>query len=190
MEAYRYQELAYLVVPVILGVEFFLNAKEEKKGKDEVPLGSYVLDICGFLFTALIPAIFILTIWAIESKAFPLREETLARFDRYAVMFLFMGAWWQVYMIGALRIRRLRDEVGFVNMWLPFLGLGIFISVLVLWVSPWGLKWVSIVWFLILTGIFSFVKKRYKTLERALWILAGITFVLENILFVWLETVV
>ncbi|HHN66281.1 MAG TPA: hypothetical protein ENK09_13070 [Nitrospirae bacterium] len=190
MEAYRYQELVYLVVPVILGVEFFLNAKEEKKGKEDVPLGSYVLDLCGFVFTALVPAVFILTIWAIETKAFPLREETLARFDRYAVMFLFMGAWWQVYMIGALRIRRLRERLCFINMWAPFLGLGVFISLLVLWVSPWGLKWVSIIWFLILTGVFSAIRLKPKTLERVFWVLAGITFLLENILFIWLETVV
>ncbi len=190
MEAYRYQELVYLIVPVILGMEFFMNAKNEKKAKEEVPLGSYVLDFCGFIFMALVPAIFILTIWAIETDAFPLRDETLARFDRYAVMFLFMGAWWQVYMIGALRVRRLRERVNFKNLWIPLLGLGIFISLLVLWVSPWGLKWISIGWFVILAALLSVLQVKPKTIERVFWILAVVTFLFENILFLWLETVV
>lgn len=31
MEAYRYQELVYLVVPVMLGMEFLMCAKDERR---------------------------------------------------------------------------------------------------------------------------------------------------------------
>ncbi len=190
MEAYRYQEIAYLIVPVTLGLEFFMTAKNEKKDKNETPLGSYVLDLWGFVFFALIPAMFVFTIWAIESKAFPLRESTLARLDRYGVMFMFMGAWWQIYIIGALRARRLLSLESRVSLWGPFIGLGTFISLLVLWVSPWNLKWVSVGWFLVISAALHFFKAGPKTIERVLWILAGITFIVENIIFVWLETIV
>ncbi len=190
MEAYRYQELAYLVVPVFLGTEFFISARNERRERREAPLGSYVLDFCGFLFTALVPAIFIFTIWAIESKAFPLRESTLARLDRYGVMFLFMGSWWQVYMIGALRAARLADRYRPVYLWGPFIGLGVFISLLVLWVSPWNLKWISVGWFLSVSAILHFLKVKPKNMARIFWVLTAVTFFCENILFIWLETLV
>ena len=191
MEAYRAQQLVYLVVPVLLGIEFFLTANEERKDKDETPLGYYVLDFLGFVFAALLPAVIIFTVWAIETKAFPQQVMPLARLDRYAVMFFFMGAWWQVYLYTALRARRMqRKEAGPMFLWLPFLGLGIFISMLVLWVSPWNLKWVSVAWFLLLFGFFRGLKVRAKKIERAMWVLAGLTFFAENIMFIWLASVV
>ncbi len=191
MEAYRYQQLVYLAVPVILGIEFFRCANEEKRGREETPLGYYLLDVFGFVFTALLPAVFIFTIWAIETKAFPQQIVPLARLDRYAVMFLFMGAWWQVYLFAALRARRLgRTEGSRVRLWGPFLFLGVFISLLVLWVSPWNMKWISVVWFLFLFGILAGLKLRLMYVERTMWVLAALTFAVENVLFLWLESVV
>ncbi len=191
MEAYRYQQFAYLVIPVLLGIEFFITAKDEKAGAEDTPLGSYVLDFLGFLFTALIPAIFIFTIWAVETKAFPLQDMTLARLDRYAVLFFFMGSWWQVHMIGALRARRLADDdIGRWRLWVPYLVLGIFISVLILWVSPFHLKWASMAWFLIVFVVLRFSKARPKTVRRVFWVLTVFFFLVENVMFIFMETVV
>ncbi|RMG73291.1 MAG: hypothetical protein D6710_03610 [Nitrospirae bacterium] len=190
MQAYRYQEIAYLVVPIMLGYEFFRTARDEKRGKEETPIGSYVLDFFGFLFITLVPALFLFTIWAIEKGKYNFGVETLARFDRYGVMFMFMGAWWQVYIIAALRARRLQRENKPLSLWGPFLGLGIFISLLVLWVSPWGLKWVSVGWFIGLTGLLWALKVKPRTLEKLFWGLAIFTFFLENIVFIWLESIV
>ncbi len=190
MEAYRYQEFAYLVVPIMTGYEFFVAAKKERASRGDSPLGAYILDICGFIFMALIPALFIFTIACLEAGLFAFREETLARLDRYGVMFFFMGAWWQVYIIGALRARRSQGENLLKQVWIPFISLGIYISLLILWVSPWGLKWVSLGWFILFTLFMAIIKPSKRTVERVLWILAGITFFLENILFLWLETVV
>jgi hypothetical protein len=189
MEAYRYQQIAYLVVPVMLGIEFFQCAKDEKGGREETSLGVYALDFFGFVFAALFPAIFAFTIWAVETKAFPAQSLPLARLDRYAVLFFFMGAWWQVYLFGALRARRMQKrEAGRFYLWVPFLVLGAFISFLVLWVSPWNLKWISAGWFLFVFAILSFF--RMKVVERAMWILAAVTFFVENILFIWFESLV
>lgn len=191
MEAYRYQEFIYLVVPVMLGMEFLMCAKDERRNRAETPLGSYLLDFLGFVFMALIPAVFLFTIWAVETKKFPLQELTLARLDRYGVLFFFMGAWWQVYLFGALRARRMKNkEVDRWYLWIPFLALGIFISFLVLWVSPWNLKWASAIWFLIIFGVLNVIKARPKAIETTMWVLAAITFLVENILFLWLESVV
>lgn len=189
MEAYRYQQLAYLVLPVMLGMEFFLCAKEEKKGKEDTSLGFYVLDMLGFIFMAVFPALFIFTIWASETKAFPLQGLPIARLDRYAVLFFFMGAWWQVYLFGALRARRMqRRESSRWYLWVPFLFLGVYISFLALWVSPWGLKWVSIAWFLFIFSVLNFCSN--KTIERSMWVLSIITFVVENMMFIWFDSLI
>lgn len=190
MEGYRYQELVYLVVPISLGLEFFMAARKEKASDGARPLGAYILDLCGLIFTAVIPAMFIFTIVCIETKAFPLRLDTLARFDRYGVMFMFLGAWWQVYIWAALRARRFPPEQYLKKLWLPFLVAGIYISLLILWVSPWGLKWVSIIWFFALTGLLVLFKAGPRTVEKTMWVLAGLTFLIENIFFLWLETLV
>jgi hypothetical protein len=191
MQAYRYHELAYLIIPIVLGMEFFRCAKEEKKEKNESSLGFYVLDILGFMFTALLPAVFIFTIWAIESEAFPLQSSALARLDRYAVMFFFMGAWWQVYLFSALRARRMKTGgMKKSYLWLPFLLLGVFVSLLVLWVSPWNLKWISVAWFFLICGTLSLTGAGLKTIEKTMWGLAVATFLLENVVFMWLESVV
>lgn len=189
MESYRYQQIAYLVVPIMLGIEFFLCARDERKDKEIAPVGSYLLDFFGFIFSALIPAIFFFTIWAVEYKAFPLQATTLARLDRYGVMFFFLGAWWQVYIFAALRARRIRLKNGSRwILWIPYLLLGIFISLLVLWVSPWNLKWISVGWFFMLFIVL--IKAYMKTVERVFWALTGFTFFMENILFIWLESVI
>ncbi|RPI38029.1 MAG: hypothetical protein EHM54_01530 [Nitrospiraceae bacterium] len=191
MEAYRYQQFAYLVVPILLGIEFFMCARDEKKGKEEIPLGFYVLDFLGFLFMAVVPAVFIFTIWAVETKSFPGQIEPLARLDRYGVMFFFMGGWWQVYLFGALKARRMvNEEKSRMYYWVPFLALGIFISLLVLWVSPWNLKWISVAWFFLIFGSLNGLKARFKTIERTMWVLTGLTFVIENALFIFLESVI
>jgi len=191
MESYRYQEFIYLIVPVMLGMEFFMTARAERKDAEETPIGSYVLDFFGFAFAAVLPALFIFTIWAVEGNRFHFGAETLARLDRYAVMFFFMGSWWQVYMIGALRARRLRKlNTSDWYVWLPYLALGLYISLLVLWVSPWGLMWLSIFWFFFTFGILKGLKVSPRNTERVFWALGIFTFVAENVPFVWLDAIV
>jgi hypothetical protein len=191
MDIYRYQELAYLAVPVVLGMEFFLSAKVEKKGREETPLGSYVLDFFGFVFTALLPAIFIFTIWAVESKSFPLQGMALAKLDRYAVLFFFVGGWWQIFLFGALRARRMKaQKAGKWSLWGPLITLGVFISLLVLWDSPWNLKWISLLFYLLIFGLLNVFKAGMKTIERTMWVLSVITFIMVNIMFILLESLV
>ncbi|RJQ18064.1 MAG: hypothetical protein C4560_07730 [Nitrospiraceae bacterium] len=189
MEFYRYKEIAYLVVPVSLGIEFFLSAKEEKKDKETAPVGSYLLDFLGYVFSALIPAIFFFTIWAIEYKAFPRQEVLLAKMDRYGVMFFFLGSWWQILVLTALKSRRIRlNNASKWKAWTPYLLLGAYISLLILWVAPWNLKWVSVFMFLALFGVLWRVT--LKTAEKVLWALSVMVIFMENILFIFLETIV
>jgi len=94
-------------------------------------------------------------------------------------------------MIAALRARRMRQREGtHWYLWGPYLILGIFVSVLILWVSPFHLKWVSMIWFFLVFGMLRISRASPKTVERLLWIFAAILFMLENIIFMFLETVV
>lgn len=189
MEPYRYKEIAYLIVPVLLGTEFFLSAKDEKKGKETAPIGAYLLDFLGYVFSAFIPALFLFTIWVIENKTFPRQEILLAKLDRYGVMFFFFGAWWQILILTALRARRFRlNNDSKWKAWMPYLFLGIYISLLVLWVAPWNLKWISVFLFLLLFAVLS--RASLKTVEKIFWLLSAISIFMENILFIFLETVV
>jgi len=189
MEPYRYQQMAYLIVPVSLGIEFLLSSKDEKKDKETPPIGTYLLDALGYMFSILIPGIFFFIIWAIEHNIFPRQEVMLAKFDRYGVMFFFLGAWWQIVALTALRSRRIRQNNSSKwKVWIPYLLLGTYISLLVLWVAPWNLKWVSVFLFLIVFA--CLFKTSLKTVERIFWLLSIVIIFIENILFIFLETVV
>lgn len=82
------------------------------------------------------------------------------------------------------------EEKNMLYYWGPFLALGIFISMLVLWVSPFNLKWISVAWFFFIFGSLSVFKAGLKAIERTMWVLAGFTFIFENALFIWLENVI
>ena len=94
-------------------------------------------------------------------------------------------------MIGALRARRMKKrQAGEWYLWGPYLALGIYISLLILWISPFGMKWASIALFLATFGILRSTKARPNTVERVLWVLCILFFILENIGFMFMETVV
>jgi hypothetical protein len=74
-----------------------------------------------------------------------------------AVMFFFLGSWWQIFLITGLRARR-AAAVGkplFTCVWCPYLVLGLFVSALILWTAPFGLMWFSVFWFAASYGILN-----------------------------------
>ncbi len=192
MEGYRFQQFAYLVVPLTLGVEFFLTAKSERRKEGKESARAVTMDVFGYIFIALIPALFLFTIYSLEYKRFFLMEPLLHRLDRYGVMFFFLGAWWQVFLITSLRARRAVDRGGnyFLQVWLPYLLFGAFISALILWVAPWNLMWVSVFWFVSTCGLFSLVGASPATISKFLLVVAIVTVVCENILFIVLDAII
>lgn len=192
MEEYRYQQLAYLIIPLIAGIEFFRTARflRSKSGKESA--GALTLDACGYGFIAFIPAIFLFTIFSLEYHRFPLFMQILHRFDRYGVMFLFLGSWWQVFLITALRARRASESGGkmLLPVWVPYLLLGAFISALILWVAPFNLMWVSIFWFVASFGLLAGLRVAPGKVCRVFMALAVIVFLGENILFIILDAIV
>ena len=114
------------------------------------------------------------------------------RFDRYGVMFFFLGSWWQVFLITALRARRTADNGGSLlfSVWVPYLVLGAFISALILWVAPFNLMWVSIFWFVASFGLFAAIRVSADKICKVFMILAIVVLVGENILFVILDAIV
>lgn len=192
MEGYRFQQFAYLVVPLTLGVELFLTAKSERRKEGKESARAVTMDVLGYIFIALIPALFLFTIFSLEYKRFFLMEPLLHRLDRYGVMFFFLGAWWQVFLITSLRARRAIDRGGncFLPVWLPYLLFGAFISALILWVAPWNLMWVSVFWFLSTCGLFSLVGASPSTISKFLLVVAIATVIGENILFIVLDAII
>lgn len=192
MEGYRYQQLAYLVVPFAAGVELFLTAKCERKKSMRECAMAVIMDALGYVFVLLIPTMFLFTIFSIENHHLPQFVQILHRLDRYGVMFFFLGSWWQVFLITSLRARRAVDRRGglFLPVWLPYLVFGAFISALILWVAPWNLMWVSVVWFVATFGILTAVGVSPAKLSKIFLALAVVVLACENILFIILDAIV
>lgn len=192
MEGYRYQQFAFLIVPLSVGVEFFLTARTERKKAGKESARAVVMDAFGYVFTALVPAMFLFTIFSLEYKRFPLLVPVLHRIDRYGVMFFFLGAWWQVFLITALRARRNADRQGscFLQVWCPYLLFGAFISALILWVAPWNLMWVSFLWFVASCGACGLFGTSPSKVSKIFTALAIVVLFCENILFIMLDAIV
>lgn len=192
MEGYRFQQLAYLILPIVLGAEFFLNAHAERKKAGRESPGALALDVMGFLFAAGIPAIILITIVTLEFGILPLQQSTLHRMDRYGVMFMFLGSWWQVFLLGGLRARRAGSGEGrtLTSVLMPYLLFGVYISALILWVAPWNLMWVSIFWFVATFAVMAGFRMSAPRMARVFLALALFGFFGENILFLWLDAVV
>jgi len=192
MDGYRYQQFAYLVIPLIAGAEFFLCARQERKNTGKESAQAVTMEGCGYIFSALIPALFLFTILNLDDHRLPLLEQVLHRVDRYGVMFLFLGSWWQIFLITGLRARRAAStgKPVFTCVWLPYLLLGSFVSVLILWTAPFGIMWVSVVWFLVSFGLLNFFEVSAAKVSRIFLILAAITFIGENFFFVILDAII
>lgn len=192
MEGYRLQQFSYLVVPLTAGVEFFLTAKAERKKEGKEIAKAVAMDALGYVFIALVPAMFLFTIFSLEYKRFPLMEPVLHRIDRYGVMFFFLGAWWQVFVITALRARRAAVTAGscFKQVWCPYLLFGAYISALILWVAPWNLMWVSFFWFVATSGLCGLVGVSAPKVSKLFMVLAILVLFAENILFIMLDAIV
>ena len=194
MEGYRLQQFSYLVVPVTAGVEFFLTAKAERKKEGKEIAKAVAMDAFGYVFVALIPAMFLFTIFSLEYKRFPLMEQVLHRLDRYGVMFFFLGAWWQVFVITALRARRAANANKggscFFQVWCPYLAFGAYISALILWVAPWNLMWVSFFWFVATSGLCGLIGVSASKISKLFMVLAILVLFAENILFIMLDAIV
>ncbi len=192
MEGYRYQQLAYLIIPLIAGIEFFRSAESMRANAGKESASAVGMEACGYTFLLLIPAIFLFTIFSLEYQRFPLLVNVLHRLDRYAVMFLFLGSWWQIFLITGLRARRTSNAGGglLLSVWMPYLVLGAYVSALILWVAPFYLMWVSLFWFIASFGLFAAVRMSANKVSKLFLVLAALVFFGENIFFIILDAIV
>jgi hypothetical protein len=192
MEGYRYQQIAYLIVPVAAGIDFFLTARSERKRTGKESAVTVAMEAFGYVFTVVVPALFLFTIYNLENHRLPMMQQVLHRLDRYGVMFFFLGSWWQVFLITSLRAQRAAhgNEKIFLSVWLPYLIFGGFISALILWVAPWNLMWVSVFWFIGTFGLFAAVGVSPLKLSKIFLVLAILVLLGENILFIILDAIV
>ncbi len=192
MESYRYQQFLYLIIPLTVGIEFFLTAQQERRTLSKETAVAVMMDVGGYLFTALVPALFLFTIFSLSRHRLPLPEQFLHRMDRYGVMFFFLGSWWQIFLITGLRARRAAaaGKAIFTCVWCPYLALGLFVSALILWTAPFGLMWFSVFWFAASYGILYLFDVSAPKVSKVFFVLAGITFVCENFFFVILDAII
>lgn len=192
MEGYRYQQFAYLIIPFLTGVEFFRCAKAERGTTEKEMARVVAMDALGYAFIGLVPAVFLLTIISLEYHRLPLFVQVLHRLDRYGVMFFFLGGWWQIFLITALRARRVAGRGGsmFYSVWLPYLALGAFISALVLWSAPFNLMWVSFFWFAASFCLLAGIGTSTGNVAKIFLALTILVLVGENIFFVILDAIV
>ncbi len=192
MESYRYQQFLYLIIPLTVGIEFFLTAQQERKTLSKESALAVMMDAGGYLFTALIPALFLFTIFSLSQHRLTLPEQFLHRMDRYGVMFFFLGSWWQIFLITGLRARRAASAGRpiFTCVWCPYLALGLFVSALILWTAPFGLMWFSVFWFAASYGILSLFDVSALKVSKVFLILAALTFAGENFFFVILDAII
>jgi len=192
MESYRYLQFLYLIIPLTVGIEFFLTAQHERKTRNKESATAILMDAGGYFFTALIPVLFLFTILTLSQHRLQLPDQFLHRVDRYGVMFFFLGAWWQIFLITGLRARRVAapGKPLFSCVWCPYLALGIFVSALILWSAPFGLMWLSLFWFAASCGIFNLFDLSAPKVSRVFFILAGLMFIGENFFFVIIDAIV
>jgi len=192
MESYRYLQFLYLIIPLTVGIEFFLTAHQERETLSKESVVAIVMDAGGYLFTALIPALFLFTIFSLSQHRLPLPEQLLHRMDRYGVMFFFLGSWWQIFLITGLRARRAAaaGKPIFSCVWCPYLALGLFVSALVLWTAPFGLMWFSVFWFAASYGLLNLFDVSALKVSKVFLVLAGLTFLGENFFFVVLDAII
>jgi hypothetical protein len=192
MESYRYLQFLYLIIPVTVGIEFFLTAQQERKALNKESAVAVIMDIGGYVFTALIPALFLFTILSLSQHRLALPEQFLHRIDRYGVLFFFLGSWWQIFLITSLRARRAASSGKpiFSCVWCPYLVLGMYVSALILWTTPFGLMWFSVFWFAASYGILNLFSVSAAKVSRVFLVFAAITFFGENIFFVILDAII
>ena len=192
MEGYRYQQFSYLIVPLTTGIELFLTARAERKKSGKESAKSVVMDALGYVFLGIVPALFLFTIYSIENHRLETISQVLHRLDRYGVMFFFLGSWWQVFLITALRAMRAADRGAgiFVTVWVPYLAFGAFISALILWVAPWNLMWVSFFWFISTFCVFGALGVSPGKVSKIFLILTILVFAAENFFFIILDAIV
>ena len=192
MESYRYQQFLYLIIPLFVGIELFLTAQHERRTLSKESAAAIIMDAGGYFFTTLIPMLFLFTILSLSQHRLQLSGEVLHRVDRYGVMFFFLGAWWQIFLITGLRARRaaVAGKPIFSCVWCPYLALGLFVSALILWSAPFGLMWLSVFWFAASYGVLNIFDLSTPKVSRVFFIMAGLMFIGENFFFMIMDAIV
>jgi len=136
--------MVYIAVPFYLGLQFRLAAKTEKQ--------TYKINICtmdalGILFTVVIPLFVIISSIGVYKfgTEYP---HLMSIVFRYGLMFLFMGMWWQLF--GIMAVKAYRDwtsgaEVNKVKYLLFYAAASVFVSLTAFIGGEWFLKWMSLV---------------------------------------------
>ncbi len=177
----------YLVVPFYLGLQLSLLARDERAGEKARSLGSYALDIFGLMFAVGVPALFVVSALAIF-KLSGVYPEFMGAVFQYVLMFFFLGAWWQFFVIMALKAYRDRDRgPNRLNYLLFYAAGGIFISLNAFLGGEWFLKWMSLFFLAVIAPVLLLPCRK---MCRAFVGAAAASLVLQTVGFIFVSSIV
>jgi hypothetical protein len=144
--------LVSLAVPFYLGLQFRMAAKVEKK---TYKINICTMDMLGLLFSVVIPVFVIISSVGIYKYGTQYPELMNIVF-RYGLMFLFMGMWWQLF--GIMAVKAYRDWTNEVEVkkgrYLLFYAIAsVFVSLTAFIGGEWFLKWMSLIFLAIAAPI-------------------------------------
>ena len=135
--------MVYLAVPFYLGLQFKMAAKAEKQ---TFKVNVYTMDLLGVLFSYIIPAFVIIASLGVY-KYGTQYPHVMSIVLRYGLMFLFMGMWWQLFGIMAMKAYRDWTGEAVVNKgkYILFYAVAsVFVSLTAFIGGEWFLKWMSL----------------------------------------------
>ncbi len=175
----------YLIVPFYLGLQLSFLAKDERTVNKDHAAGSYALDALGLLSAVGVPVFFIVSTLAIF-KLGGRYPELMGGIFRYGLLFFFFGAWWQFFVIMALKAYRDRDKkVSKLNYLLFFVAGGVFISLNAFLGGEWFLKWMSLIFLAMVAPVLLLPCRK---MCAAFLLVALLSFMLQTAGFIYVSS--
>jgi hypothetical protein len=145
--------LLWLAVPFYLGLQLSFVAQDERKARQGYSVGSYLIDAVALMFAVLLPAFMLIFSLAVF-KAADRHPEALAIMFRYVVMFFYLGIWWEVFVIMAIKAYRDRGKkINRVNYAAFYALVAIALSINAFWGGEWFLKWLALFLFALVSPL-------------------------------------
>jgi len=179
--------MVWLVVPFYLGLLISFVASDERKAKKDHAVGSYMLDAVALFFSVGVPAFMLVFSFAVH-KVSGRHTEALAIVFRYVVMFFYLGIWWQLFVIMAIKAYRDRNkEIKRLGYFLFYIIASVFLSLNAFIGGEWFLKWGSLFFFAVASPIL-FLSPR--NMSKAFLALAVVGLVVQTIGFIYVSAMV
>ena len=176
--------LVYLAVPFYLGLQFRMAAKVEKR---TYKINVCTMDLLGLLFSVVIPAFVVIASLGVY-KYGTQYPQVMSVVFRYGLMFLFMGMWWQLFGIMAVKAYRDWTSEAVVNKgkYLLFYAVAsVFVSLTAFIGGEWFLKWMSLI-FLAVAAPITFLPIKWVCV--GFLVAAVVAFLVQTLVLIYVSS--